>query len=192
MKIVEPSYSFEHAPEDALERIERIARTCYKSEDRIGPGTAAKLVRMLRDRGHFPMFDHVSASVRIICDRGVSHELVRHRIAAYAQEVTFVRPIYREIGSQSELRWLRKMAADERYYLDEIANGMKPQEARDGLPNSLKTEVVATLDFTAWRHVFRLRTSKAAHPQMRQIMVPLLVDFTARWPDFFDDIDPGR
>ena len=200
MKIVSPQFTIEHAPENAYEVIERIGRTCYKSEDRIAPGTAEKFVRMLRDRGHTAMFDHISCGVRFICDRGVSHELVRHRIAAYAQEstrycnygkndqVTFVKPVFWNSDEQCYLLWLQSMLDSERTYLAMLNAGATPEKARTVLPNSLKTEIIATLDFTAWRHVFKLRTSKAAHPQMREIMIPTLEEFTRRWPACFDDI----
>jgi thymidylate synthase (FAD) len=203
VKIINASYEVIYAPTDVLERIELAARTCYKSEDDIAPGTASKMVHMLRDRGHFAMFDHVSASVRFVVDRGVSHELVRHRIAAYAQEstrycnyskgkfggeLTFISPCFWGRGSFMRDTWVEAMLNCESLYLTMVHNGASPQEARSVLPNSLKTEIVATLDFTAWRHVFRLRTSKAAHPQMREVMVPLLADFTQRWPEVFNDI----
>jgi thymidylate synthase (FAD) len=200
------SWSIEYSPPDAAERLERIARTCYKSEDRICPGSAEKLLRSIRARGHLSVFDHVSASVRFIVDRGVSHELVRHRIAAYSMEssrfcnygktgeVTFIKPCFLfdvpvtvAIADRRD-RWLAHMQACENAYLTDLCNGRPPEEARCLLPNSLKTEIVATLDFTAWRHVFTQRTSPKAHPQMREVMVPLLAEFTARWPWAFDDI----
>lgn len=205
MIIIPASVKIENQPLNAYQTIEKIGRTCYKSEDKITNDSAERFVRMLRDRGHTAMFDHVSVSVRFIVDRGVSHELVRHRIAAYAQEstrycnyekmdnITFIDPCFlnKEGSTLDKLRWFTWEAAmknAEWSYIELIRHGASPQEARSVLPNSLKTEIVATLDFTAWRHVFKLRTAKAAHPQMREIMIPLLNIFKMYWPACFDDI----
>ncbi len=215
MIVVKQSWSWEHKPEDALERIERIARTCYKSEGAIGPGTAEAMCRMLRVKRHFPMFDHVHASVRWVTNRGVSHELVRHRIAAYAQEstrfcnyskgkfgheLTFIDPIFFPVVgdvipvldadrcSRKRLLWEQAMEDAERRYLELIDLGAKPEEARDVLPNALKTEIVATFAFSQWRHVFEQRASWKAHPQMQEIMVPVLEGFRQEWPAVFEDV----
>jgi thymidylate synthase (FAD) len=203
MKIIKASARIEFAVRDVYGQIESIGRTCYKSELKQTDFSAEPFVRMLRDRGHFSMFDHVSVSVRFIVDCGVSHELVRHRIAAYAQEstrycnygkegeVTFIQPCFcQELLPQIEIFnvWKQACLNAEKAYLEMLAMKCSPEQARSVLPNSLKTEIVATLDFTSWRHVFKLRTSKRAHPQMREVMVPLLAEFTARWPACFDDI----
>jgi thymidylate synthase (FAD) len=205
MRIVEPSWEIEDCTPDAIARIERVARTCYRSEGMISAGTAARLVRKLVKRGHFPMFDHAYASARIVCDRGVTHELVRHRIGVgYAQESTrfcnygnetkhpdglaFVRPLFWPEADSRFHHWVKAMRAAEDYYLSLLADGATPQEARSVLPNSLRTEIVVTGTFTFWRHLFDLRTAKDAHPQMRQIMVPLLAEFVRRWPEAFEDL----
>ena len=164
---------------------------------------------------------HASLSYRVICDRGVSHELVRHRIAAYAQEstrwcnyskdkfgnhVTFIKPLFfpaiptgtyepenvhfdmPELPVKEHI-WMEAMLNSEQRYLSLLAEKCKPEEARSVLPNSLKTDVVATLDFTAWRHFFNLRTAWAAHPQMRELTIPLLKEFKKSIPLIFDDIN---
>ncbi len=203
MKIINARYLIVSLPpEDVLQRIESIGRTCYKSEDRITGDSAADFVRMILKRGHDSVIEHASMSVRFIFDRGVSHETVRHRLAAYSQEstrycnysgkgVTFIRPCFWQEKEQLALleRWERAMQLAEMAYLDLLAMGASPQEARSVLPISLKTEIVMTCNLREWRHVFRLRTSKAAHPQMREVMVPLLAEVKTRIPALFDDIE---
>lgn len=205
MKIVSASAVIEDATPDALRRIEIVGRTCYKSEDRIAPGSDDKFVRMIRDKGHLAMLDHAHVSVRFIVDRGVSHEVVRHRVGVgYAQEstrycnyskdkfggdVTFIRPCFWEAGTPLFEAWAAAMEHCENAYLMLVAMGAKPQEARSVLPNSLKTEIVVTGSFTYWRHFFKQRTDPAAHPQMREVTVPLLAEFLQRWPAAFDDLE---
>jgi thymidylate synthase (FAD) len=200
MKIIEPSYEILEFPSNALEIIERAGRVCYKSEDKIGPGTAESFARGILKRGHESVLEHVSISVRFICDRGVSHELVRHRMAAFSQESTrycnyghsgeiaVIKPKFWLEDSAEYGLWSAACVEAESVYLSLMARGASPQEARTVLPNSLKTEVVMTANVREWRHVMKLRTAKAAHPQMRQLMIPLLADFWARMPVLFDDI----
>jgi thymidylate synthase (FAD) len=144
-------------------------------------------------------------TVRIICDRGVSHEIVRHRIASYSQEstrycnyskekfnnqITFIEPCFWESYDQEEKYsvWKVAMEAAENTYFHLISLGSTPQEARSVLPNSLKTEIVVTMNMREWRHFFRLRTAAAAHPQMIQIAKPMLAEFKSIIPIIFDDI----
>jgi len=211
MKIIEPYFIIEDMPNgaEALKKLERAGRTAYKSEERITEDSAEKFVAMVIRRGHTSVLEHCSASVRIICDRGVSHEIVRHRIGvAYTQEstrycnygtgddgVTFISPCfwpannpYSEIVSATRVWWEEAMENAESAYLRLLECGATPQQARSVLPNSLKTEIVCTYTFRAWRHFFGLRTDKAAHPQMRQIAVPLLAEFRRRIPVVFDDV----
>lgn len=205
MKIVRPSFEFEF-PEDLTglcKKIEQIARKCYQSFDKIGEGTDIRMCKMLTGRKHWPMFDHRVVSVSVICDRGVSHEIVRHRIAAYAQESTRycnyskdkfsneinvidIAPHLKNAGSFDI--WLDAMEHSQDAYNALILNSESPEIARSVLPNSLKTEIVMTLDLTAWRHFFTLRTAKAAHPQMREIARPMLDEFKRLIPVIFDDI----
>ena len=198
-----------------LKFIEKVARTCYKSEDKITEDSAEKMIQKLVDRGHFPMLEFSDIVVKFVCDRGVSHEIVRHRIASYAQEstrycnyskskfknsITFIIPCwlnlteaeynidYLLIGKELEDEWLRAMKQSELHYLRFIENGWKPEQARSVLPNSLKTEICVKMDLTEWRHFFKLRTAKAAHPQMRELTIPLLKEFQSKIPIIFDDI----
>lgn len=191
---------------DELQHIEKIGRVCYKSEDRITEdGESARgFVKMLIDRGHEAMIEHSSLSVKFIVDRGVSHELVRHRIASFAQEstrycnystdkfdneVTFIRPFFFAEGTVNYSDWLFAMGVAERTYLEMLAEGAAPQEARSVLPNSTKTEITVTANYREWHNFFKLRTAKAAHPQMREVTIPLLAELKQKLPVVFDDIE---
>jgi thymidylate synthase (FAD) len=204
VRIVDAGFEFAYVPSVPMQRIEAIARTCYKSEDRITDGSADTFVRTLRGRGHMAMLDHVTASVRFVVDRGATHEMVRHRIgvafaqestrycnyskAKFGSEIAVIRPCFWSEACRKFSIWHDAMGYAERAYFQLIAEGASPQEARSVLPNSLKTEIVVTADFTEWRHIFQQRTSAAAHPQMREVMVPLLAEFQKRWPAAFDDL----
>ena len=206
MHIVEPSHVIitSISVEDAYGCIERAGRTAYKSEDRITPGSSSKLIASIIGRGHESVLEHYGFSVRFICDRGVSHEIVRHRLCAFTQEstrycnysklgVTFVRPVFwRPNTSPLYRKWLAAMGNAEEAYNFLMERGATPQEARSVLPNSLKTEIVVTANVREWRHILKLRTSSANHPQMRELMLPLLGELRIRLPVLFQDIPlPG-
>jgi len=205
MRIIPPSHEILFMPEagQLLRHIELAGRTCYKSEDKITADSAAGFVKRIIASGHHSVIEHASISVRFICDRGVTHELVRHRLAAFSQEstryanysqdkfgnqITVIRPLFWPQGSPHYQRWLEAMRQAEEHYLALLAGGARPQEARAVLPNSLKTEIVMTANLREWRHVIGLRCSKAAHPQIREIMLPLLEDLHRRLPAVFDDL----
>lgn len=195
---------------DELQRIEYAGRTCYKSEDKITDGSAKKFVENLIKRGHEAMLEHSSLSVKFICDRGVSHELVRHRLASFAQEstrycnysqdkfgneLTFIKPCFWDKNSCNYINWKQAMDDAESHYLVMLKNGASPQEARSVLPNSIKTEVVMTANYREWRHFFWLRAARKtgpAHPQMEELAVPLLRELVGKIPYVFDDIYSAR
>lgn len=207
MKIINPSFVIEQ-PVDGIEilkQLERAGRTCYKSEDKIDDKSAIKFVKMLISRGHETVLEHEKVTVRIICDRGVTHEIVRHRIASYSQESTrycnyskdkfggelnIIRPFFWQHPDSTEKYsiWEDSMRSAEIAYNKLIALGATPQEARSVLPNSLKTEIVMTMNLREWRHFFKLRTSSDAHPQMNEIARPMLDEFKRLIPIIFDDI----
>lgn len=205
MKIIRPSFSFMYLPdgEFILAHLEQAARTCYKSEDKAGPDTARQLLARIVRLGHESVLEHASITVRIVCDRGVTHELVRHRLCSFSQEstryanyghsrfgneITVIRPFFWKEDDERYALWQTAMQACEDAYLRLVEAGASAQEARSVLPNSLKTEIVTTTNIRQWRHIFRLRCDKAAHPQMRQIMLPLLSAFRTRIPLLFDDL----
>ncbi|MGB9847950.1 MAG: FAD-dependent thymidylate synthase [Minisyncoccia bacterium] len=203
MQIIEPSFEIVTylERESILKKIERAGRIAHKSEDRITPESAEDFVRRLIKMGHESVLEHVEISVIIICDRGVSHELVRHRIASYTQESTrycdyqkkgeliFIKPCFLQEGTKEYKIWEKAMKAAEEFYFNLRKHGLKPEEARSVLPNSLKTEVFVTANLREWRHIFALRCSPASHPQMREIMIPLLYVFQNRLKPVFDDFD---
>lgn len=189
-----------------LQKIEAAARTCYKSEEKIQEGSAAKLVAGLIKSGHEAMLEHASVTVKFVVDRGISHELVRHRLASFAQEstrycnyskddfgseITFIIPDYLEYKSEGWNIWKESMKQTEDAYFKMLDFGLSPQQARAVLPNSLKTEVVMTANLREWRHFFKLRalgTTGKPHPQMLEVAVPLLEDMKNLIPVVFDDL----
>lgn len=204
MITVTPSAAIE-SPVDGfaiLKRIERAGRTCYKSEDKITEDSAIAFVRKISHQlKHHSVLEHESVTVRFICDRGVSHEIVRHRIASYSQEstrycnyskdkfggdVAFIIPP--GLTADAESAWRSAMLDAEAAYNTMLSEGCSPQIARSVLPNSLKTELVMTANLREWMHFFTLRCSAAAHPQMRQLAVPLLAKFQEAIPVVFDEI----
>ena len=205
MNVIPPSFELLDRVDGTalLQKIELAGRVCYKSEAKITPDSAAGFVRRILENGHESVLEHEKLTARIVCDRGVSHEIVRHRIASYSQEstrycnyskekfqgeLTFIRPFFWESDPEKFGVWKRAMESAERAYLALMDLGATAQEARSVLPNSLKTELVVTMDLREWRHFFRLRTSAAAHPQMRELTLPLLAAFREAVPVVFDGL----
>lgn len=201
---------------EILKTLEEVGRTCYKSEDKITDDSCVKFVQGIIDRGHEAVIEHYNITVKLTNDRGVSHEEVRHRIASYAQESTrycnyskdkFGNEVtYIDIKGGMELdskvsklsveaqsmiydEWVKACVDAERHYNNMIALGATPQIARSVLNNSTKTEICITMNLREWRHFFRLRTSAAAHPQIREVAIPLLHEFQRLIPVVFDDIE---
>lgn len=214
MKLVKPSYQIlsDLNTEYLLKLIELAGRTCYKSEDKITEESAKEFIRMILGRHHESVIEHGGMTVKFIIDRGVSHEIVRHRLASFSQEstrycnyskdkfdnqLTFIVPCWLDLtdwdghitvpSDDPKMIWLRAMSRAEIDYNKLIESGWVAQEARAILPNSLKTEIVVTANFREWRTIFKQRTANAAHPQMREIMIPLLAEVKERVPVVFDD-----
>lgn len=224
MKIIDASYEI-LTPIDSekiLKNIEFVSRNCYKSENLITEDSAKKLVLNLIKHKHLAMIEHESLSIKFICDRGVSHEIVRHRICSFSQEsqryvnyskdkfnneITFIKPLFFEdyccdnckieicsicnVDKKERMKyilWKNAMLEAEEYYFELIKMGAKPEEARSVLPNSTKTEIIMTANLREWRHFLELRTSKEAHPQMRELTIPLLNELKEKLPIIFDDI----
>lgn len=205
MKIIKPYFRIlgNPDPDSILRNIESFGRVCYKSEDMIAMDSAAPFIRKILKSGHESVIEHEKISVRIVCDRGVTHEIVRHRIASYSQEstrycnysknkfgneLTFIKPCFWEEDSPAYSLWENQMRSVETCYLSLVNAGAPPEQARSILPNSLKTEIIVTMNLREWRHFFRQRTSEHAHPQMREIAVPLLYRMHELLPPVFEDI----
>lgn len=205
MKVISPSFEIMFPVDGAeiLEQIERAGRACYKSENLITDNSAEGFVRRIIKSGHEAVLEHVSITLKFICDRGVSHEIVRHRLASYCQEstrycnyskdsfgseITVIKPFYLTEGTPGYEFWKDACEVAESAYFDLLEFGCTPQEARAVLPNSLKTEVVMTANLREWRHFFRLRCSQAAHPQIREVATPALRRLNELIPAIFEDI----
>lgn len=201
-----------------LQHIEKIGRVCYKSEDYITEDgeSARKYVAMLIRNGHEAMIEHSFLSVKFTVDRGVSHELVRHRIASFAQESTrycnyakdkfgaecaFIdlepgimldNKMKKMSGEEIALvmaEWTSAMEDAERHYMRLLELGATPQIARAVLPNSTKTEITVSANYREWRNFFKLRVPADVHPQMREVTIPLLKELKGMIPVIFDDIE---
>jgi len=187
--------------------IELAGRTAYKSEDRITDNSYKAFIEMIIKRGHEAVLEFGNMVVRFVTDRGISHELVRHRLCSFVQESTrycnysadkfgnecsFIRPSFSSDDHPDEfnlqfISWKRMMESAERDYFGLLGNGCVPQQARAVLPNCLKTEIVVKANFREWRHIFKLRAiSKAAHPDMRALMIPLYEECRKACPLVFD------
>ena len=213
MIVVKPEVEIIDMPDypDVIRKIEKIGRVCYKSEDRIQNDSAEKFIAGIIKRGHESVIEHASASVKVICDRGVTHEIVRHRVASYSQESTrycnyskdkfqsqisvvdiatgFSYDMENPTDCQKYEIWQEAMENAEKSYFRMLEAGASPQEARAVLPNSLKTELVMTMNLREWRHFFKLRTSNRAHPQMKEVSKLILEVFRQKLPVFFQDIE---
>ena len=207
MKIIEASVEIWNPEEelrDIPRRIERAGRVCYKSEGKITEGSADTFCRGIIKRGHEAVLEHSSVTVKFIVDRGVSHEIVRHRVASFCQEstrycnyskdqfcgeITVIKPLYFNEESEGYRIWEESCKQAESKYFDLLNYGCSPQEARAVLPNSLKTEVVMTANIREWRHFLKLRCSQAAHPQIREVSLKLLARFKEIMSVLFEDIE---
>ncbi len=191
---------------EILKLIELAGRTCYKSHNLITDDSAKNFVEKIAKRGHESVIEHYNVTVRFICNRGFTHELVRHRLAAYSQEstrycnytkdkfgseITVIKPFELKEGTKEFEIWKTAMENAEKSYMEMVNNGSKPENARGVLPIDIKTEIVITTNLREWKHIFSLRTSQAAHPSMRELMIPLLKEFKEKIPVIFDSIEPN-
>lgn len=188
---------------DILKHIEKCGRVCYKSERMISEDSYISFIKKILERGHEAVLEHGVITMKFVCDRGVSHEIVRHRLASYCQEstrycnyqqdkfgseITVIEPTYLSPQSVAYWAWDQACRVAEQQYFDLLNLGCSPQEARSVLPNSLKTEVVMTANIREWRHFFKLRCSAAAHPQIREVATVALNKMRDYIPIVFDDI----
>ena len=206
MKLIEPCYEFEFIEPgmESLKRIERVARTCYKSNGKQEESDEKTMnfVKGLITRGHEAMLEHSMLSARFIVARSIANEFVRHRQASFAQESTryckysgeveFIKPFWYDSASFNDKAIFEDyLSRSCLVYQTLLDNGHTAQEAREVLPHALKTEIVITANYREWRHILRLRAANStgpAHPDMNTIMCPLLVELQKKIPIIFDDI----
>lgn len=202
MKIVEPSVELLWITENPEYQIELAGRTCYKSEDKITSDSAQMFSRKMREHGHHAMIEHAVASFRIITDRGITHEIVRHRLASFAQEstrycnyssdkfenqCTFIEPP--NLSQDQRALWEKACIEAEQNYFSLLKSGCSAQIARSVLPTCLKTELVMMANFREWRHFISLRGAKAAHPQIRPIAFMIWEILMQHAPGIFEDLN---
>lgn len=199
MNIIKPTVSLESNIDGRaiIKKIEKAGRKCYKSETRITNDSASTFIKNIIKRGHFSVLEHHSITADIICDRGISHEIVRHRLASYSMESTryvnyqggmdFIEPIFWVNDSAKMEIWRTTMIAAEKRYQSLMGLLSKPEEARSVLPMSLKTELAMTCNLREWRHFMWLRGNKNAHIQVREIAAMILRALQNEIPIVFDD-----
>lgn len=205
-EIVLPYPNWDIAHDTILKMIETAGRTCYKSENKITADSAGKFVRRIIRDGHEAMLEHAGMTVRFTIDRGVSYEIVRHRMASFAQEstrycnysadkfgneITVIRPLWLKDDLARDL-WEKACENAEDAYFSLLREGWTPEQARCVLPNSLKTEIVVTANMREWRHMLKLRaigTTGAPHPQMKEVMQQLLDIVKEKLPEIFGDLE---
>jgi thymidylate synthase (FAD) len=210
--VIPVHYEILEYPANILQNIERAARTCYKSENKITNDSAVALVKKLIDSGHHAMVEFGGwIVVKFYSNRGFTHELVRHRPPSFAQESTrycnyskakfgaeitvcdpeaVLRMKVKDLDKQAAFKahLIETWAICESRYMELVGMGCPAELAREGLPIGLKAEIVIGANVREWRHIMKLRTKKSAHPRMREIMRPLLADFRYRTPIVFDDV----
>ena len=191
--------------EDIIKRIETAGRTCYKSESNITEESASKFVKAIVKSGHHSVIEHVHLTVRITTNRGVSHEIVRHRLANYSQEssryvdytkdkfggqVKFIdiREGFPELSDDLYKEWLYGCQSSEACYQALKENGAHTDIARSVLNNSVSTEIVMTANLREWLHFCKIRSGKDAHPEIRVIAYKLLKEFKDKLPEVFDSV----
>lgn len=182
----------------ALTRVEYAARVSHRSEEETSGNTERFIRAVVLQHGDWSVVEHVSASVEFLVDRGITHEIVRHRIGSYTQESTrFVNYakkmppsfIYPKEG-EPDADWIAAIEQCESSYRALLEKGWRPQEARSVFPNALSSKIVVTFNLRTWRHFFLMRTTREAHPQMRQVTIPLLAEFQRLVPVLYEDIAP--
>ena len=212
MKIIDPSFEFIHAParEEAYRVIAAAMRNCYRAELNTMPATDEQMVEKAVKLNHLSLLEFVDVTVNITCDRGVTHELVRHRLCSFAQEstrycsyngekfgreLTFVRPSWvvkdpecATDTSEKYQDWLAHMYSSEKAYMAMLDHGASAQEARAVLPNSLAAKIAVKANLREWIYIFRMRCDVPAHPDMRATMKPILASMLDLYPVVFQPI----
>lgn len=214
MKIIDPTFEYISAPTRvaAYEIIAMAMRNCYRAELNAMPATDEEMVEKVMKKRHLSLLEFVDVSVNITCDRGVTHELVRHRLCSFAQEstrycnysgekfgreLTFVKPSWAAEHDLDALPipllrkyniWVRSMEEAEKAYIEMLGEGASAQEARSVLPSSLAAKIAVKANLREWIHIFRMRCDIPAHPDMRVTMMPILVSMLDLYPVVFQPV----
>lgn len=206
MQIIQQSFEFMDKVDGdtILTKLEESGRVCYKSEDYIKEGSKERFLKSIIKMGHESVLEHVNLTIQVITSRSISHQLVRHRIASYSQEsqrycnyskdkfgdeITVIKPSTLPEYSKEYLVWLQACKISERAYFELLELGVKPEDAREVLPNSTKTEIVVTMNIRSWRNFFKQRTHISADPKMRELANLILNGFKVKIPILFDDLN---
>lgn len=207
MKVVKPTWRIvaltEADPVQLMRHLEAMGRICYQSEDAITAYSYENFLKFIIGQGHEAVLEHATVTSVVVCDRGITHEIVRHRLASYCQEstrycnysqgkfgneISVVKPTFWEELSDEYQTWYASCQKAEDAYLKLLKSSATPQQARDVLPNSTKTQIAITMNIREWRHFFRLRCSTSAHPQMIEIARKGLLEMYDYFPCLFEDI----
>lgn len=185
----------------ALQTIEYFGRVSHASEDSQTESSYLRFIpAVVINHSDWSIVEHVSATVDFLVDRGITHELVRHRLFSFTQESTrFVNYAKKKparfilppgMTDQAAHYWKTAIAQCEDAYKLLLSNNSTPQIARSVFPNALASRIIITGNLRNWRHFLIMRTTKESHPQMRQVTIPLLSQFQSIIPFLFDDIIP--
>lgn len=185
----------------ALKKIEWCGRISHRSEDKQTEDSYLRFIKaVVIEHGDWSIVEHASATVDFYVDRGITHELVRHRLFSFTQESTrfvnyqkkmppsFVKPEFKT--QAEEYHWNYAIQEAEERYQFLIEKGESPQIARSVFPNALASRIIITGNLRNWRHFLIMRTTRESHPQMREVTIPLLAQFKEVFPILFDDIIP--
>lgn len=185
----------------ALRSIEWVARISHRSEETQTSDSWERFIRaVVLQHGDWSVVEHASATVDMLVDRGITHEIVRHRLFSFTQESTrfvnykkkmppsFIKPA--GLSGVADAYWQTGIESAEERYRGMLTNGCSPQIARSVFPNALASRIIVTGNLRNWRHFLLMRCTQEAHPQMRQVTIPLLAEFKAKIPILFEDIEP--
>lgn len=205
MEIIKPRIEIEQFNGvDIMKKIERACRTCYRSEGSITEDSYKNLLRNCINRGHESVLEHEKITVRMLCSINTYKDLTRHRAGAsfsiestrycnyskdkFDNNIKFIDPVY--ITDENNYAcWRECMKHIETYYMLVANNKGTPDQCRTMLPHSVAAEVCMTCNIREWKHVLDLRTKKTVHPEIRQLLIPLLLEFKRTMPEIFEGIE---
>lgn len=211
MKIIQPTFDILNPKDigqgiEQLQLIEKLGRISHRSEDKQTYNSYERFIKaVVLDHGDWSIVEHASATVVFRVDRGVTHELVRHRLFSFTQESTrfvngrksypngleFIQPVEIQQKSLTESCLHMSFVRAENDYLGMLDDKIRPQEARSVLPNALAATIAVTGNLRNWRHFLLMRTSKETHPDFRAVTIPLLAKFQSLIPFLYHDIEPN-